>query len=224
MEISKKILQGVYLVIDPVMERSLLLDNVREALEGGVEVLQIWNNWPDDITKAEKRQLVESVCEMATKYEVPVLINDEWQLLNTTSLSGVHFDEAPKDMEQLRAAVDRDIIIGLTCTNNLEVIRRAQQMQADYISFCAMFPSPSAGSCEIVDPDTVLRARRMTDRPLFLSGGITPEKIEQDLAGLPFDGVAVISGIMRSENPRHRVQEYKQALEWQLHQGPDEDQ
>src|SRR5699024_2781307 len=206
MEMSKKILQGVYLVIDPAMERSLLLDNVREALEGGVQVLQVWNHWPENITEAEKEQLVESVCEMAAEYEVPILINDEWQLLKTTNLSGVHFDKAPEDMEQVRVAAGRDIIIGLTCTNDLEAIRQAEQMQADYISFCAMFPSPSAGSCEIVDPDTVLRARRMTDRPLFLSGGITPEKIEQDLAGLSFEGVAVISGIMKSEDPRRRVQ------------------
>src|SRR5699024_3141049 len=220
MEMSKKILQGVYLVIDPAMERSLLLDNVRVAREGGVEVVQVCDHWAGNIKEAEKRQLVESVCEMAAEYEVPVLINDDWQLLKTTNLSGVHFDKAPEDMEQVRVAAGRDIIIGLTCTNDLEAIRRAEQMQADYISFCAMFPSPSAGSCEIVRPDTVLGARRMTDLPLFLSGGITPEKIEQDLAGLPFDGVAVISGIMRSENPRHRVQEYKQALEWQLHQGP----
>ncbi len=212
MEMSKRILKGVYLVVDPVMERPLMLRKVREALEGGVQVLQVWNNWPESISEAEKDQLVQSICELAAEYEIPVLINDEWQLLRTTSLAGVHFDALPDDIEQVRSTVDRDIIIGLTCTNNLEAIRRAEQIKADYISFCAMFPSPSAGSCEIVGPDTVLRARRMTDLPLFLSGGITPEKIEQELAGLPFNGVAVISGILKAKDPRRRVQEYRRAL------------
>jgi len=213
MEIKRTTLNGVYLVVDPTMERPLLLDNVREALEGGVQVLQVWNRWPESITEAEKEQLVESVCELAGEYEVPVLINDEWQLLRTTSLAGVHFDALPEDIEEVRAAVDRDLIIGLTCTNDLEAIRQAEQMWADYISFCAMFPSPSAGSCEIVHPDTVRKARKLTDLPLFLSGGVTPEKIRQELAGLPFNGVAVISGIIKSEDPRRSVQEYRQALE-----------
>jgi len=211
---SNKRLQGVYLVIDPAMEESLLLDNVREALEGGVQVLQIWNHWPESITEAEKEQLVQSICELAAEYEVPVLINDEWQLLKTTSLAGVHFDALPEeDIEEVRSTVDRDLIIGLTCMNDLEAIRQAEQMQADYISFCAMFPSPSAGSCEIVRPDTVRKARALTDLPLFLSGGVTPQKIRQELAGLSFNGVAVISGIMKSEDPRHSAREYSQALE-----------
>src|SRR5699024_11160368 len=178
------------------------------------QVLQIWNHWPESITEAEKEQLVQSICELAAEYEVPVLINDEWQLLKTTSLAGVHFDALPEeDIDEVRSTVDRDLIIGLTCMNDLEAIRQAEQMQADYISFCAMFPSPSAGSCEIVRPDTVRKARALTDLPLFLSGGVTPQKIRQELAGLSFNGVAVISGIMKSEDPRHSAREYSQALE-----------
>lgn len=39
--------KGIYLVVDPQMETDVLFENTRQALEGGVNVFQIWNNWPE---------------------------------------------------------------------------------------------------------------------------------------------------------------------------------
>src|SRR5690606_21445536 len=102
-------------------------------------------------------------------------------------------------------------IIGFTGGNDLERIRWANQNQVDYLSFCAMFPSSSAISCEIVKPSTVLLARQLTRLPLFLSGGINPENLK-GLSLLDFQGVAIISGIMSAENPAKKVKNYKAAL------------
>ena len=77
---------------------------------------------------------------------------------------------------------------------------------------CAMFPSPSAGSCDIVMPQTVKQARGMTGMPIFVSGGITPENIQLLKKETPFDGVAVISGILSAAHPQQKVKEYKDAL------------
>lgn len=212
MNISEKYkLNGVYLVVDPAVERSELLDKVEQALEGGVGILQIWNHWPDEMNIRGKADLIDSVLELASNYNVPVLINDEWELLKSTPLNGVHFDEIPADFEQIKSEIERDFITGITCSNDLEIVKWADENGIDYVSFCAMFPSPSVGSCEIVRPETVRQARELTDLPLFLSGGITPEKIGE-LAELDFNGVAVISGILNADEPRNVTNNYKQAL------------
>jgi len=206
-------LSGIYLVVDPTMDQSVLLDKVEQALEGGVGILQIWNRWPVGMQESDKEQLITYILGMAGDYGVPVLVNEAWELLKTTYLDGVHFDAVPDDLDSIKEEIGRDFITGITCGNDLEVIEWAEEQGVDYASFCAMFPSPSVGSCEIVHPETIRDARQITKIPLFLSGGITPEKINDKLAGLDFQGVAVISGILKDEEPKRRVFAYKKALE-----------
>mgnify|MGYP000563038195 CR=1 FL=1 len=208
---TKQKLNGVYLVVDPAMDQSVLLDKVEQALEGGVNILQIWNHWPDQMQSGDKQQLASYIREMAHRYEVPVLMNDDWKMLKKTDLNGVHFDEIPEDFEKIKEEIARDFIAGITCSNDLEVIEWAEENGFDYVSFCAMFPSPSMGSCEIVKPETVKKAREITDMPLFVSGGITPEKISE-LDGLEFNGVAVISGILQDDKPQQQTLNYNEAL------------
>ena len=204
-------LSGVYLVVDPSMEHGKLLKKVYQALKGGVGILQIWNNWTDDISRDEKGILISDICSLAGDFDVPVLINDEWQLLKTSQLDGVHFDSVPEDYDRVKEEIGRPFIAGITCGNDLDIVTWADENGFDYVSFCAMFPSPSVGSCEIVSPETVRKARERTDLPLFLSGGITPEKIEE-LNDLHFNGVAVISGILNADEPEEEAYNYNQAL------------
>lgn len=211
MEMSDKKLSGVYLVVDPSVEKSMLLEKVHQALVGGVAILQIWNNWPDDFSREDKVELIVAILDLTRRYQAPLLINDDWELLKTCPLDGVHFDEIPDNLSRIKEEIDRDFIAGITCGNDLETIRWADQNGFDYISFCAMFSSPSVGSCEIVSPETVKKARELTNLPLFLSGGITPEKIEE-LDELDFNGVAVISGILQADAPARETQNYKEAL------------
>jgi thiamine-phosphate pyrophosphorylase len=205
-------LNGVYLVVDPAMEQSVLLDRVEQALEGGVSILQIWNHWSDDMQVGDKQQLASYIREMALDYEVPVLMNDDWEMMVKANLDGVHFDAVPDNFAEIKKEVGRDFLAGLTCGNDLEVIEWAENNDVDYVSFCAMFPSPSVGSCEIVKPETVQKAREITDMPMFLSGGITPDKIAE-LDELEFNGVAVISGILKDDEPRKKVSNYQKALQ-----------
>lgn len=204
-------LNSVYLVVDPSRDQTRLIDKVEQALEGGVDILQIWNHWPDGMRKADREQLATYIQKMGASYDVPVLINDDWKILSSTQLDGVHFDNIPENFEQIKEEIGRDFIAGITCSNDLEVVKWADEHGLDYISFCAMFPSPSVGSCEIVRPETVQKAREITDLPLFLSGGITPDKIGE-LAELDFNGVAVISGILNADEPQQMTSDYKYAL------------
>jgi thiamine-phosphate pyrophosphorylase len=202
---------GVYLVLDPGMDRAALLHKLKEALEGGARVLQVWNNWSPSFDLPAKQDLIRAIGAVASAYQVPLLINEEWELLKNTELAGVHFDKIPEDYEAIKSEVNRDFICGITCSNDLEAVRWAEQNRVDYISFCAMFPSVSAGSCEIVSPETVRKAREITQIPFFLSGGITIKNLGL-LEGLDFAGVAVISGILSSASPQKATSDYIQAL------------
>lgn len=202
---------GLYLVLDPSMVKNSLLEKLKEALEGGVSVLQVWNNWPDTFSFADKVALVNAITAIASAHKVPVLINEEWELLKETALSGVHFDQIPEEYENIRAAVKRDFIAGITCSNDLKIVKWAAEQALDYVSFCALFPSKSAGACEIVVPETIKKARAITSLPFFVSGGITAQNLSE-LKDLDFTGVAVISGILSVDSPKEAAYTYVQAI------------
>jgi thiamine-phosphate pyrophosphorylase len=205
---TKQIKGGLYLVVDPAPGIAVLLPKVEQAIKGGVDVIQVWNNWQVGQNKTE---LIHLLCGLAHQYNIPVLINEEWQLLQTTDLDGFHSDTIPGNIDEIRSAVGRPFIFGITCGNNLNTVNWATQNKADYISFCSMFPSPSAGVCEIVNKETVIAARRLTTMPIFVAGGITLANIEE-LRSTQIDGVALISGIMKADNVQLTTKEFKEKL------------
>lgn len=209
MKRKKKISGGVYLVIDPSMKEAELLGKLRQ-LEGAViAALQVWDNFA---SACDKKELVEKIIKVCRGKAIPVLINNNWQLAKTTGADGVHFDEIPENLEFVRRELNEDSLFGLTCNNDLEVVRRAEFLELDYISFCSIFPSGTSNSCELVSFATLKKARAITNLPIFLAGGIRPENIS-DLAGVDFEGVAVISGIMGEENPVAATRQYLNQIE-----------
>lgn len=205
---ERKIEGGLYLVVDPSLALDVLLEKVRKAIAGGISILQIWNNWSP---QQDKVAVVHAICGVAHAKNVPVLINEEWELLNTTELGGVHFDALPEDLDKIRKAVQRPFLCGITCGNDLLKIEWANKNRCDYVSFCSMFPSASAGVCEIVTKQTVQQARQMTSLPIFLAGGITLDNI-QELSGTGMNGIALISGILKADDPRQAAETFNEKL------------
>jgi len=207
----KQNFKGLYLVLDPSMEKNELINKLKSALEGGINIVQIWNNWPAGFTSKDKVETVNSILAVTHTFNVPVLINEEYELLASTQLEGVHFDRIPENFIEIKSSLNRQLIIGITCGNDLETIEWANENAIDYLSFCSIFPSKSAGDCEIVEKETLKKAKAITSIPFFVSGGITTENLGE-LSEFGIAGAAVISGILSAESPKEKSQEYNQVL------------
>jgi len=205
---KKSISSGIYLVIDPSMEEQVLLKKLQIVLTKEIAAVQVWDNFKAD---QDITGLIGKIQFLCAQHRTPVLINNRWEYLTATGLDGVHFDAVPDDLDQIRKKIRKASILGLTCGNDLADVGWAVEQGIDYISFCSMFPSSSVGDCEIIAYGTVKKARSIFDGPLFLAGGICPENLKR-LDGLKYDGIAVISGIMDSENPGRAMDEYHENL------------
>ncbi|MFB2120776.1 thiamine phosphate synthase [Parapedobacter sp. 2B3] len=204
METTRHIGKGVYLVVDPSMHKPTLYDKLDAVLAEGIAALQIWDHFgvDDDIPA-----LIGELCRRCHAKDVPVLINNRWAYLAGTPLDGVHFDTIPHNYGAIQAAIGRPFRYGITCTNDMAPVHWAHNHRADYISFCSMFPSHTVDTCEVVTPASVQRAKAIYDGPIFLAGGIRPDNIAQ-LGGLPYTGIAAISGIMSSDSPGEAIRAY----------------
>jgi thiamine-phosphate pyrophosphorylase len=203
-----KTLQGLYLVVDPAAGLSCLLPKIKQALDGGVDIIQLWNHWPD--IRAQIK-MIHTICALAHSYHVPVIMNVHWERLLDTPLQGIHFDSIPTDWTTIKNTIGHAFITGLTCGNDFKTAVWAMENNIDYISFCSMFPSSTANSCELVNPEVIKRARQISDIPIFVSGGITPHNITS-LQTLHINGIAVVSGILKANDPQEAAQNFKQSL------------
>lgn len=204
-----KITGGLYIVIDPSMDLDKVMEKLEWALSAGGALVQIWDNWPKGI---DRRYFVHEVSALCTFYDVPLLINNDWHLANSTSVNGVHFDNIPDNWEEVKMELKSPCLVGITCNNDLSTVRWAQENQIDYISFCSMFPSSTSNSCELVDFATVQEARKLVNIPVFLAGGIQLDTMHK-IQDLDYDGIAIVSGIMTSDDPAKAAEQYVEILE-----------
>lgn len=210
MKNQKKGLQNkkIYLVIDPQMKQETIIEKLKIVITKDIAAVQIWDNIKEG---QDVSRLISEIHAICRPENIPLFINNQWEYLISLHIDGVHFDVIPEDIDSIRNKVGREFIIGITCGNDLKAVRWAAENKVDYISFCSMFPSNSAGECEIIDHETIVKARDIFKNTLYLSGGIYPNNIKE-LRNIDFDGIAVISGVMSSENPSEAIDEYRNEI------------
>ncbi len=209
----RQCLAGLYLVVDFSMPHEKLIPAVKSALAGGVQVVQIWNG-----NKADSETLLRTSSEivsMTNEASVPLIVNNDLRLAMQLGADGVHFDDFRKSCSEARGTLGEQALVGYTCGNDASLVQKAADIGADYISFCAVFPSPSVQSCEIVPLEAVRRAKQVISIPVFASGGITLRNAHLVMeAGA--DGLAVASSILRAEDPKQEASSFRAIIDQYL--------
>ncbi|PZX57946.1 thiamine-phosphate pyrophosphorylase [Algoriphagus chordae] len=209
MKEKAKINSGIYLVIDPSMEESQLLESLEKAISAKPCALQIWDNFPCHDQVASLICKIKLIC---SRSEIPIIMNNHPEWAELFGLDGVHFDELPSDyVTSFPKLKKQGKLIGVTTNNEYGLIQNSILADVDYLSFCSMFPSSTATSCDLVDFEIVRQTRMSTSIPIFLAGGISTESIAQ-LQSLDFDGIAVVSGVMSAADPAKAITKYQQLL------------
>jgi thiamine-phosphate pyrophosphorylase len=216
-----KIKGGLYFVVDINSVKKLgegkVLEIVEKAIEGGVDVIQIWAQREEWELEFEKLcEIIRKIIEVAHKKEVPVLIANDLELCALVNADGVHLDgyEIPNEsVAKIKSKIGFGKIVGVTCGNDVRKIEWARENAVDYISFCSVFPSSSVDSCEIVPLEMIGKAKEILGEgvPVFASGGITVENVD-DVLKAGADGVAVVSGIMKADDPRQASENFKRKI------------
>lgn len=199
---------GIYLIIDPSMDEEILFSKLNQIVKEKIAAIQIWDNLKDEQNIEE---LLFKIHEKTSLHNIPLIINNRWEILKQIPLDGIHFDEVPANFNQIKKKINRDFIIGITCNNEFSTIEYAEEHQFNYISFCSMFPSKTTNSCELVNFETVQQAKSIFSGKIFLAGGIDLNNIK-NLEELNYDGIAVVSGIMSAENPSESIKHYHQKI------------
>jgi thiamine-phosphate pyrophosphorylase len=205
---TKTLKKGIYIIVDPSQNLKQNIEKLNCILHLPICAVQIWDNFP---AGTDPLTLIDSIVSLCHNYEKLVIINNRWEYLLQTAIDGVHFDTIPHNITEITHSINRPFVKGLTCGNDIKTVEWAYNNHFDYISFCSVFPSVTANSCELIDLQVVKESISKYPIPVFLAGGITPHNLAQ-LAGIDYHGIAVVSGIMSAHDPLTAAQEYLQQL------------
>ncbi len=196
MEINRKNLL-LYAITDRTwLNGRSLLSQVEEVLNNGATFLQLREK---NLSYNELVEEAVKIKEIAAKYNVPFVINDNIYAAKESGADGVHIGQDDASYIKAREVLGDGKIIGMTA-HNLNEALAAQEAGADYIGTGAVFPTSTK---QDTIPLSLENLKEITDNiqiPVVAIGGINHENILR-LKGSGIDGAAVISAIFAQEHP-----------------------
>ena len=111
---------------------------------------------------------IKKICK---KYNVKFLVNDDPQLAKKLNSDGCHLGQ--KDMSILKARkILKNKIIGITCHNSINLIKKAVKDNASYIAIGAFFASRTKKVKFKASIQLLNYAKNITNIPIIPIGGI----------------------------------------------------
>ncbi len=178
------------------------LDGIRLALEGGCRWVQLRMK---DASAEEILACAKQAAPLCRSYDAVFLLDDHVELVERCGADGVHLGKHDLPVDEARAILGPERIIGGTA-NTLEDVLRLHRQGADYIG-CGPFRftttkkqlSPVLGLEGYRSIVSGMREHGV-DMPIVGIGGITPEDIDA-LMETGLDGIALSGTILGAEDP-----------------------
>lgn len=177
--------------------RQTLLEQIEEALAGGVTLLQLREKALDP--EAFLQEAVEA-CRLCHRYGVPLIINDNVDVALGSGADGVHVGIEDAPVQQIRRRTGSDFIIGATA-KTVEQARLAEASGADYLGVGAVFPSPTKKTAIRITNAQLREICASVRIPAVAIGGINAENA-LDICGCGARGIAVVSAIFAAQDIR----------------------
>ena len=201
---KNRALSGLYGITDArlLTNTDTLLSAVESALKGGMRLLQYRDKTSALETRLENAQALKVLCQ---KHNALLIINDDVELAHQVGADGVHVGQHDQSLQQARAVLGADAMIGCSCYNRIELAVEAEQKGADYVAFGRFFASITKPQTVQAELELIPQAKAALAIPVCAIGGITPTNA-QPLIDLGADMIAVIHGLFGADDIEQQAQ------------------
>ncbi len=195
---------GIYAITDcENLVDDELIKKSEDILKVGISLFQYRNKDTNQHKKKELAQKLQSLCH---QYKVPFIVNDDVNLTKDISADGVHLGQNDEDISKARKTLGSKII-GISCYNDLNLARKAEEAGADYIAFGSFFPSLTKPDAKKASIELLNEAKSLLTIPIVAIGGITPEN-GKELVDARVDFIAIISGLYSAPDTINATKSY----------------
>lgn len=198
----------LYLVTDSSYHtEESLLKTVEESCRGGVTMVQLREKNAGGREYLEKAVRIKKITD---KYEVPLIIDDRADVALACGAAGVHVGAADLPVAEARRLMGPGRIVGATA-KTVEAATRAWRDGADYLGVGAIYPTTTKVVTVLTAVSTLEEICRAVPIPVVAIGGLNSGNLEV-LRGTSAAGIAVVSAIMKAEDPKKSAEELKRVF------------
>lgn len=195
MKCDKKFMR-LYAVTDRTwVGKQSLYEQVESALKGGATCVQLREKHMSDDDFLKEALEIGALCK---RYNVPFFINDNVSVAIKCKADGIHVGQDDMAVDQVRALVSDDMMIGVSA-HTVEEAVRAVKGGADCLGVGAMFSTSTKADASVLPKATLRDICAAVDVPVVAIGGINKSNIMQ-LAGTGVDGAALVSAIFAADD------------------------
>lgn len=195
--------------------RQTLLDQVEDALKGGVTLVQLREK---GLSQEEFVQEATQAVALCHRYGVGLIVNDSLEVALESGADGVHVGAEDVPVEEVRRRVGKDFIIGATAKTVAQA-RAAQAAGADYLGVGAVFPSPTKRNAIRITQEDLKTICASVSLPCVAIGGIDSTNL-LSLSGAGMAGFALVSAIFSQPDIVSACRELKTLARQAVEGGP----
>lgn len=193
---------SIYLVTDDgCLQGRTLIDCVREALEGGVTLVQYRAKTASSAEMYAEALQLKALCD---SFNVPLIINDRLDIAMAVGAAGVHLGQDDLPCAAARKILGEDYLIGVSAHNPSEA-KAALQNGADYLGCGAVFGTATKADVQKLGTDGLAAICREKGLPVVGIGGVTADNY-REVRAAGADGAAIVSGILAQPDIRTTVE------------------
>ena len=193
---------SIYLVTDDgCLQGRALIDCVREALEGGVTLVQYRAKTASSAEMYAEALQLKALCD---SFKVPLIITDRLDIAMAVGAAGVHLGQDDLPCAAARKILGEDYLIGVSAHNPAEA-KTALQSGADYLGCGAVFGTATKADVKKLGTEGLTAICREKGLPVVGIGGVTADNY-REVRAAGADGAAIVSGILAQPDIRTTVE------------------
>jgi thiamine-phosphate pyrophosphorylase len=189
-------------------DRADLAAFLSACIAGGVDVVQLRDKYLDARTLVERARLAARVC---AESGVPFILNDRPDLALDAGADGVHVGQQDASPTLARRILGPAAIIGLS-THAPPELESSVGEPVDYVSAGPVTPTPTKPGRPGTGPAYITFAAANARRPVFVTGGVTPETIPA-LAAAGGRHFVVVRFLTESDDPRRAATQLRASID-----------
>jgi thiamine-phosphate pyrophosphorylase len=178
------------------------------CVEGGVDVVQLREKHLEARPLLARAALAVEVCR---REGVPFIVNDRPDLARAAGADGVHVGQDDVPVRVAREILGPDAIVGLSTHGPGDLVGAADE-DVDYISAGPVEPTPTKPGRPGTGLAYVTVASERSSVPVFVTGGVTPERIPA-LAAAGVRHFVVVRYLTEAADPRAAARALRAAID-----------
>jgi thiamine-phosphate pyrophosphorylase len=181
---------------------------VAACISGGVDVVQLREKDLEARPLLARAREVQAVC---ADHDVPFVLNDRPDLALEVGADGVHVGQDDAPVALARRLLGPEAIVGLS-THGADDLDRALDEPVSYLSAGPVEATPTKPGRPGTGLDYLSLATRRATVPVFVTGGVTPERVPA-LARAGARHFVVVRYLTESDDPAGSARRLRRAID-----------